>query len=335
MPLLIINQSEVTELLPMHECIGVMRDAFTSLARGEAIVPLRPVMKLPENRGVLAMMPGYMARPESIGIKVITVFPGNLGTPLDSHQGAVMLFDAHDGRLIGMMDASAVTSIRTAAASALATDLLARQGAADLAILGAGVQARTHLEAMRAVRRIVRVRVWSRTPEHAQAFADREGKRHEVDIEIASNARDAVLGADIISTTTAAHHPVLHGEWVSDGAHINAVGSASPIMRELDTSAVVNARLFVDSRESLLNEAGDFLIPKAEGAVDDSHIVGEIGEILLGRVQGRVADSEITLFKSLGVAVQDVAVANHVYEKARELGVGTELEFGGLRDPAD
>ena len=327
----IINQAEVRQLLLMDECIELMHTAFTALARGTASNPLRPIMKLPHKRGVLATMPACSSNPEALAVKVIAVFPGNLGTSYDSHQGAVLLFDTDDGRLLAIMDASEVTAIRTAAASAVATELLAHQTAEDLAILGSGVQARTHLEAMVAVRNIKRVRIWSRTSERAQALVERERERFNVQFDLTEDAAQAVRGAGVICTTTAAREPVLLGKWLSDGAHVNAVGSASPVMRELDTAAVLRARLFVDSRESAVNEAGDLLIPLEEGAITGDHILAEIGEILEGSAPGRSHDDEITVFKSLGVGVQDLMAADHVYHKAKELGVGTEVDLGGLR----
>ena len=333
MTLRIVSQEQVRDLLPMHECIDLMRQAFVSYTRGEATVPLRPVMVLPDRRGVLALMPGHTAGPvEALGVKVITVFPGNLGTPLDAHQGAVLLFDTNDGRLVGLMDASEVTAIRTAAASAVATDLLARPSASDLAVLGSGVQARTHLEAMRAVRDIQRVRLWSRSPERARAFAEQERTRGGPSVEVCDDPRSAVTGADLICTTTGARDPIVCGDWLDEGAHVNAVGSALPTARELDTRAVVRARVFVDSRESAAHEAGDLLIPMKEGAIGSDHIVGEIGDVLQGTVAGRTDDRDVTLFKSLGIAVQDVVVAKFVVERARQTDTGTDIEFGGLRD---
>ena len=331
MSLLVISQAEIAELLSMAECIRLMRNAFESLANGDAVLPLRQIMKLPGRRGVLAMMPGYVSDPETIAAKVISFFPGNLGTPYDAHQGAVLLFDPKHGKLVGLLDASEITAIRTAAATAVATDLLARPDADVLAIIGSGVQARRHLDAMRVVRTIRRVRVWSRTPEHAQRFARREAQRFMIQIAVTETAEEAVRGADIVCTTTTASSPVVSGDWISEGTHINAVGSCSPTARELDTDAVVNSRMFVDWRESALNEAGDFLIPKQEGAVDDSHIVAEIGDVLVDRITGRSNVSEITLFKSLGIAIQDAVVAHHVHHMAREKRVGTTVEFGGSR----
>jgi ornithine cyclodeaminase len=331
MSLLVISQTEVGDLLTMDECIDLMRKAFASMANGEAVLPLRHVMRVPDRRAVLATMPGYVATPETIAAKVISFYPDNLGSSYDAHQGAVLLFDPENGRLISLLDASEITAIRTAAASAVATDLLARADAGDLAIVGSGVQARRHLEAMRRVRRIRRVRVWSKTPEHTKAFARREAQRLLTQIDVVASAQEAVDGADIVCTTTTSRDPVVLGDWISEGAHINAVGSCAPKARELDTNAVKKSRLFVDWRDSTLNEAGDLLIPMQEGAIDESHIVGEIGQVVVGTSAGRVNDHEITLFESLGVSTQDAVVAHHVFRKAQDVRAGTKLDFGGVR----
>jgi ornithine cyclodeaminase len=332
MKVLIINQSEVRQLLPMNECMDVMAEALKTLARGEAILPLRPVMWLPEKVGALGMMPSYLGDIRAMGLKVVSVFPGNHGTEYDAHQGAVLVFETTHGQLLAIMDATAITGIRTAAVSGVATRLLAREDARALAILGSGVQARTHLTAMLQARpTIQQVRVWSRNPEHAARFAERESKRHSIEVMSAPDARQAVADADIICATTSAPEPILNGDWIAPGTHINAVGSSVAFTRELDTAAVVKSRLFVDRRESTVNEAGDFLFPKQEGAITDDHIVGEIGEVLLGMVSGRGSPDEITLFKSLGLAIEDLAAANHVYKKAVAAGVGTAVELGGER----
>jgi ornithine cyclodeaminase/alanine dehydrogenase-like protein (mu-crystallin family) len=311
----------------MRECIDVMESALSALARNDAILPLRQVLRLPDGTNAFAVMPAYVGRPTAIGAKVITVFPNNHGTALDSHQGAVVLFEAERGSLVAIMDAASITAIRTAAVSGLATRLLAREGAADVAILGSGVQARTHLEAMRAVRPVRRVRVWSRNHGAVRVFAERESRRHEIEIEPTRGAREAVEGADIVCTVTASREPVLAGEWLAEGAHVNAVGASLPFARELDTAAVTRGRFYVDRRESALNEAGDFLIPKREGAIGDDHVVGELGEVLLGRVAGRRTGTEVTIFKSLGLAVEDVAAARFLYERARTEGRGSRVEL--------
>ncbi|HET7458407.1 MAG TPA: ornithine cyclodeaminase family protein [Gemmatimonadaceae bacterium] len=332
MDILVVNQTEVEALLPMAECMDVMADALRALAAGDAVLPLRTIVRLPGGRSAFGAMPAYLGRPEAaVGIKVITVFPDNDGTPLDSHQGAVLLFEVERGRLLAIMDASAVTAIRTAAVSGVATRALARDDATVLAILGAGVQAATHLEAMRLARPIERVRVWSRSAERARRFAERAAARFAVEVEAVESAERAVRGAHVVCTTTASREPLLRGEWLAAGAHVNAVGASLPTARELDTEAVRRARLYVDRRESALAEAGDFLIPKSEGAIGDEHIVGEIGELLLGRVAGRRTGDEVTLFKSLGLAVEDVAAARLVYDKAVAAGAGTRVELGGER----
>jgi ornithine cyclodeaminase len=331
MDVLVVGAHDVWDLLPMTDCIAAMERALAAASAGQAVVPLRSIMWLPGRVGALGTMPAFLSDAGVLGLKVISVFPGNHGTPFDAHQGAVMLFEAEHGCPVALVDASAITAIRTAATSAVATRLLAREDAGDLALLGSGAQAQTHLAAMQAVRRLRRVRVWSRTAEHAARFAAAAGRRWNLAIEAARSAREAVAGADLICTVTAARDPVLLGEWIAPGAHVNAVGSSVPFARELDTAAVVRARLFVDRRESALHEAGDFLIPRQEGAVTDDHIRGELGEVLLGRAAGRSAPEEITLFKSVGLAVEDLAAAHHVYRQALAAGRGARVELGGAR----
>jgi ornithine cyclodeaminase len=325
----LVGAREVTALLPMPECIEVVAAALASLARGEAVLPLRSAVRLPDGRGLLGLMPAYLGEPRTLGLKAVTVMPGNHGTELDSHQGVVMLFECERGRPVALVDAGVITARRTAAASALATRLLARAAASDLALLGSGVQARAHLEGMQAVRALRRVRVWSRDAAHARAFAERASARHGLAVEAAPSARAAVEGADLVCTVTSAVEPVLRGEWLAAGAHVNAVGACFAAARELDTAAVVRARLFVDRRESALAESGDFLIPRREGAIADDHIRGELGDLVLGRLPGRTAPDEVTLFKSLGLAVEDLAAAHHVWRRALETGAGVDVDLGG------
>lgn len=332
---LIVNQSEVPRLLPVKECVDVMARAFAALLRGEAEMPIRQILWLPERTGAMALMPAYLTGMAALGLKAVTFFPRNEGTDLDSHQGAVLLFEAGRGRLLAIIDATSVTAVRTAAVSGLATRLLAREDAGDLALVGSGVQARTHLEAMLAVRKIRRVRVASKTLARAKSFAEREGKRHGIAIVPCASVEEAVSGADLVCTVTSSREPVLRGEWLSPGAHVNAVGSSVATAREVDTAAVVRSRLFVDQRESALKEAGDFLIARGEGAVTDLHIRGELGELLNGGVPGRTSPSDVTLFKSVGLAIEDVAAAQHIYSKARGSGFGTFVAFGGGRHDAD
>lgn len=331
MKVLIINHSQVRQLLPMKECIDVMAKALKSLALGNAEMPLRQAMWMPDRVGALGMMPAFMGDLKIMGVKIISVFPGNGDTEYESHQGAVMLFDTEYGQLLTIIDATEITTIRTAAVSALATDLLARKDAGNLAILGTGTQGREHLKAMQLVRKIRRIRVWDFYSDRARRFAERESKKYSVTVEAMEAPHAAVNGADIICTTSAATEPILFGESVMDGVHINAVGACTKIARELDTQAVTKSNLFVDLRESTINEAGDFILAKKEGAVNDDHIKGEIGDILTGNMKGRKTDNEITLFKSLGLAVEDIASAKYIYKRALEIGVGTSVELGGKR----
>lgn len=335
MEVLIVSQREVAEFLPMGECMEAVATALAEVADGTAMLPLRSILWLPGKVGGFGLMPAALLPERVVGLKAITFFPGNEGTELDTHQGAVLLFEAERGVLLAVMDATSITAIRTAAASGVATRLLAREDAGDLAILGSGTQARTHLEAMAIARPLRRVRVASQDLDRAKAFARRESGRHGVEVEPVASAREAVEGADIVCTVTSSKEPVLLGEWIRPGAHVNAVGSSVPFARELDTAAVVRSRLYVDRRESAVNEAGDFLIPKKEGAISDDHILGEIGELLTGRARGRETPEDVTLFKSLGIAVEDIASARLIYEKAKKSGSGRFLEFGGIRHAND
>jgi ornithine cyclodeaminase len=326
---LIADQKLVTELFTMDEAIGVMRRALLMLERGDVVMPLRTMLPVPGGDRVMGLMPSYAGELEAVGVKVVAAFPENLGTEYDTHQGVVLYFDTQRGLLRAIVDATSITAIRTPAVSGVATDLLARPEAGDLAIIGAGTQAHTHLQAMHAVRRLRRVRVYSLPQGSAERFAIRESRFHGLPVEVAATAAEAVAGADIICTTTTAAEPVLHGEWVSPGAHINAVGAYTPFTRELDSSLVAGARLYADRRESLLREAGEFLIPKGEGLIGDDHVIGEIGEVLAGKAAGRTSPEQVTLFKSLGIAIEDLASACHIYDRARKLDRGTWVEIGG------
>jgi ornithine cyclodeaminase len=240
-----------------------------------------------------------------------------------------MLFGLEHGEPLAILDATAITAIRTAAASAAATDVLAREDAGDLALIGSGAQARAHLAAMRAVRRLRRVRVWSSTRANAERFAGEQSAAAGFEIELATDAEDAVRGADLVCTTTSAREPVLRGAWLAPGAHVNAVGACFAATRELDGEAVRRARFFTDCRESCTNESGDFLIARREGAIADDHLLGEIGDVFLGKVAGRVSRDDITVYESLGIAVEDLAAAHFIHACALEREAGSWLEWGG------
>ena len=337
MTTLLLSDRDVHDLLPMRECIDVMAGALRAVTMGDAVLPLRTVLRLGDTTNAFASMPAILGAGESasIGAKVITVFPGNDATPFDAHIGVVLLFDAQHGTLLAIADASSITAIRTSAVSGLATRLLANDDAATLAILGAGVLAMPHLEAVCAVRPITRVRVWSRSGaaagSRAAVFAAAARAKFGIDVSACDTVQEAVGDADVVCTITSSRTPVLEGAWLKSGAHVNAVGASIRTARELDTAAVVNARVFGDRRESVLAEAGDVLIPLAAGAITEAHLLGELGDVLTGALQGRTATSDVTLFKSLGLAVEDVAALRHIHTKAIALGRGVTVDLGGRR----
>ena len=323
MKLRVINPEQVIELLPMGECIEVVDAAMRCSADRDALMPLRAKMALPAE-GLLGWMPGYMADPEVFGMKLVGVFPGNFALGMHSHHGVVALFETKHGRPFAIVDASEITAIRTAAASALATRLLARDDVTTLAIMGYGAQGRQHLESMLCVRKFDDVRVWGRHLSKASAFADEHGAKFGVAARAVESAREAVEGADVICTVTASPEPILFGDWLEPGQHINAVGTSFPGIRELDGPAVARSRLFVDLRAGALAQAGEFQMARDEGLIDDDHILGEVS---LGRVEGRTGPDDITLYKSLGLVVQDLASAYHVFRKAEEQDVGVTSAF--------
>jgi ornithine cyclodeaminase len=328
MKILVLDNRQIKELLPMPECIELMADALAALARGEVYQPLRTIVRPPEARGLLGLMPAYRAGEQgAFGLKAICVFPENPAKGKDAHQGAVMLFSRETGELLALMNASEITAIRTAAVSAVATRLLAREDAQQLAIIGAGVQARTHLVSLAAVRTIKHARVTARNIEHAQQLVRELRQKFGFSIEAVQTNEEAVRGADLIVTATSSLEPVINKEWISPGAHVNAIGTHSPSSREIDSATMAAARIFTDRRESVLNEAGDYLLAAKEGLVAPEGILGEIGELLIGTKTGRTSATEITLFKSLGLAIEDVVSADYLYQKAKAQQAGTWIGF--------
>lgn len=307
-----LGPSDVRRLLPTAECIDVMADAFAALGRGEAVLPLRTVIQQPDGRGSLYVMPAFLGHPGALAVKLITITRGNEERGLPTHQGVLVAFDVETGEPAALIDAEELTAIRTAAVSALATRLCARDDTGDLAIIGTGVQAASHLEAMLCVRELRRVRVYGRDRTRRNAFAEHGSGLHGIDVEPMGSARAAVEGADLICTVTASPTPVLEGDWIAPGAHVNAVGASSPGTRELDTAAVRRARIIVDSREAALAEAGDLLIPIGEGALEPDAIRAELADLVLHRREARRSEAEITLFKSLGLAIEDAAAAARI-----------------------
>jgi ornithine cyclodeaminase/alanine dehydrogenase-like protein (mu-crystallin family) len=328
LPLLVLSASDVRELLGYPDCVAVMRSALSALAAGQADQPLRVIIRPVGAAGLMGLMPAYLAGGEAAyGLKAVTVTPGNPAAGLDAHQGVVLVCDGPTGVPVAVLNASAITEIRTAATSVLATDLLARPGAGDLAVIGTGVQARAHIRAFSQTRELRRIRVAGRHPARAAEFAAALQPEIPVPLTACPDAAAAVAGADIIVTATSSAQPVLRRAWIADGAHVNAVGSSLPSARELDGALVGAAALYCDSRAGLTSESGDYLQAVAEGQAGPQAIRGELGEVLAGTVPGRARDTEITVFKSLGLAVEDLAAALRACELAAAAGAGQVTDF--------
>jgi ornithine cyclodeaminase len=324
---LFLNENDVRATLPMADLIAAMRGALAQYSTGAAQQPLRTVLDVGDAKAFFGVMPATLADPPAVGTKLVTVFASNRDAGLPSHLATIALLDPATGALLAIMDGRYITEARTAAVSAVSADLLARRDASVLAILGSGVQARSHLDALGSVRSLRTVRVWSPTPTHRAGFAAEMQERTVAELIAVDSAREAVLGADIIVLATASATPVLSSSWVEDGAHICAVGACRPTEREMESPLVARARTFVDSRIGALAEAGDIVLPLQEGAITQDHIAGELGELVAGSVVGRQSPAEVTLFKSLGMAVEDVAAAHLAYSRARTLGLGTLLRM--------
>lgn len=307
MKLKLVSAEEVARLLPYAECIPLMREAMIALSQGCTRQLLRSILDLGEGNA-FGVMPGAFEG-GAFGAKLVSVFPGNFALGKMSHQGVVILFDPTTGAPNAVLEAGEITAIRTAAASAAATDALARPDASRLAILGYGEQALRHVAAIREVRAIERITIWGRSGEHARAFAERVGG------EAMPSVADAVAEADIVCTVTAAPEPILFADQVAAGTHINAVGSSRAGPVEIDPALVARARFFADHRDGVLAQGAEFLRAKELGLVDDSHVLGEIGEVMAGTLPGRTSESDVTIYKSLGSIVQDLAAAQHILAK--------------------
>ena len=322
----VLNAEAVRDLLPMADCIGLMRRAFEMVATGETIQPVRQALVHPDKRGLVGWMPGYTADPEWLGVKVMTVFPSNFGTEYGSHQGMVLLFEPEHGALVAMVDGREITAIRTAAATAAATDLLASRTASSLGILGYGEQAAAHVAALLTVRPFSTIAVWGRDIGRARSFVAEMAARHSCSITAVTDARIAAE-CDVVCTTTAAPEPVLFGRWLLPGQHLNIVGSSIPSTSEVDEDAIARGRLFVDFRENALALAGDFRRARAQGLVNDDHIVGTVGDVLTGRVPARLSQGDITIFKSLGMSSEDLLACDFVLAEAGRRDVGQLVDW--------
>ncbi len=341
--MLILGREAVEKALPMSEAISVMAEAMRRYSAGLVTQPLRAILRPASESSMLAVMPAHVAGPagadgvaaggpaalSGFGLKAVMFNPGNPARGLPATVGGVLLLDPVTGVPAALLDGGTLTALRTAAVSGVATDALARPDAGDLAILGSGAQARSHLEAVALVRTLRRVRVWSRTPEHAEAFAGWARTRVTVPVTVAATPGAALDGADLVCTTTATREPLVAAGHLAPGAHVNAVGASVADARELESAAVARCAVFVDSRESAFNEAGDLRAPLSEGLIVPEGIRAELGEVLLRRAPGRGSSEEITLYKSLGMAAQDIAAGFAALRNAQEHSLGTTVDFPG------
>jgi ornithine cyclodeaminase/alanine dehydrogenase-like protein (mu-crystallin family) len=321
----LLTEQQVQSLLPMADLISAMEAALARFSAGDVLQPVRSVLSVGPTKAFFGLMPAYVPTPGSLGAKLVTVFADNPAKGLPSHLATILLLDPETGALQALMDGRYITEARTAAVSAVSARFLARPDAATLAIIGSGVQARSHLEAFAAVRQLKEVRVWSPRAGSRDRFIGEMSGHVAVPIGTAASAEDAVRGADLIVLATSSPAPVIDDAWVGSGAHVVSVGACRPDQREMAPALVARARLYVDSRVAALVESGDVVMGIAAGLFDAAHIRGELGELVLGRVGGRASADDITIFKSLGMAVEDVVAADLVLQRAIETGAGTEL----------
>jgi alanine dehydrogenase len=318
----LLTEEDVKGLLPADELIQAMEGALARFSAGEVQQPVRTVLSVGAQKAYYGVMPAVIADPPAMGAKLVTVFNGNLAKGLPSHLATILLFDPDTGALAAVLDGRYITEARTAAVSAVSTKALARRDATRLALIGSGVQARSHLEALRLVRPLTEARVWSPQASSRQRFVA-DSAAHGIPVRACDTAQAAVDGADIVVLVTASPVPVVEDDWIAPGTHVICVGACRPDQREMPPELVARGRLIVDSRAAALVEAGDVVQGIREGRFDASHVAGELGEVLLGRVEGRRSRDEVTIFKSLGMAVEDVAAADLVYRRAEDVGAGT------------
>jgi alanine dehydrogenase len=330
MKIKILGQKEIEQAVTMEQAIESTKKAFIALARGEAVLPLRTQISIKKHEGTILFMPAFLSQTESSGIKIVSVFPHNRKKGLCTVHAVIILCDARTGRPAAIMDGTYLTALRTGAVSGVATDLLARKDTKTAAVIGAGIQGRTQLEAVCCVRNIEKVMVYDRVNEAGRTFVEEmkaRGKPLPSDIRRAGSAKEAVCDADIICTATTSPIPVFEDSHLKAGAHINGVGSYTPQMQEIPEETVLRARVVVDSLSASLEEAGDLIIPLRKGTIHKSHILGELGHLASGSFTGRKSAKDITFFKSVGIAIQDVAVADRALRRARELHLGAEIDL--------
>ena len=325
--MLVLSEKQVQSLIEIDELIAALSQAHIQYSTGKAVMPVRLVVPLPDIQGRITSMPGYLNEDQALGMKVVTYFQNNPQRNLPAILATIMLFSAETGKMIAVMDGAYITAIRTACASALATKALANSETPILGILGAGVQARAHIQALTRVRKISQIKIYSPSATGAASLKREMENEIGVAIEVAESAEAVVRGSDLLVTVTTAKEPIIKPEWLKPGVHINAVGSHRPDSREIDGATLAQAKVVVDSREAIMAECGDILLAWKEKSVGDNVIHGEIGEVLAGAKPGRRSADEITLYKSVGIAIQDVAAAHLVYRKALERNVGSHVEI--------
>lgn len=325
--MLVLSEREVRSLLDVEELMPVLEQAHIQFSTGKAVMPVRQVVPLPQIKGRITTMPAYLSESNALGMKVVTYFTENPKRGLPSILATVSLHSPETGKLVALMDGSYITAIRTACISAVATRALANPETPVLGILGAGVQARAHIRALSRVRRISAIRIHSPSGKSAGKLKEELEPECGVEITPVDSAEKAVRGADLLVTATTAKEPILRADWLKPGVHLNAVGSHRPDLREIDGPTLARSIVVVDSRDAIMAECGDILLALKEGAITQGHIRGEIGEVLAGTKPGRADASEVTLYKSVGIAVQDVATACLVYQKALAQNVGAAVEI--------
>ena len=324
---LILSLDDVKSVLSMKPCTDAVEEAFRQYSLGNVVQPTRPTIRIPAHRALINAMPAYIGGVEALGVKWVGGYLGNPALGLPVVQALIILNDGTNMSPLAVMNGTYITAVRTGAAAGVATRYLARAGAASAGIIGAGVQAKTQLEAVCAVRPISSARVYDIFPEAAAQFAAEMSERLGIPVLAVATAEEAVREMDVICTASTSKTPVVLGEWLKPGAHINGIGSHSTDARELDTQAVVRSTVVVDTMDAAMAEAGDLLMPIAEGAITQDHIHGELGDVITGKIPGRTGETEITLFKSQGLAIQDVATANLVFRAAVEKGIGIEVSL--------
>ncbi|HLN01587.1 MAG TPA: ornithine cyclodeaminase family protein [Bryobacteraceae bacterium] len=324
---LLLTESDVRDLLPLTDLISAMEQALSEFSSGQVTQPVRTALQVPPHRNFFGVMPAYLSSPASLGVKLVTVFNENAARGLPTHLATILLLDPETGALDVIMDGRYITEMRTAAVSAVAAKRLARTDAAVLAMLGSGVQARSHVELLARVCPFREIRAWSPTRDHLNQFVSDAAATSPVPVHAATSAQEAVRGADVIALVTSSTTPVIQDAWVSPGALVISVGACRPDTREMDPALVARARVIVDSRAAALVEAGDIVQGIREDRWTESHIAGELGEVILGRAPGRTAPDESVIFKSLGLAVEDVAAAQLVLTRAKAQGIGREIQM--------